>query len=289
MTTLYDRRCVLQVGKPPGNDYVQVVPDALKIDGLRTTFKLTLDGKPEPNNAEISVWNLSADSRAQLQGKGFRVILSAGYAQSVEQIFSGDVRRFDHQRVGPDWVTKIEVGDGERAFNYARMSESFGVGTSVADVVKRAISAIGQDPGNALQKAQNIAGEFATGYVAHGRAALELTRLLDPLGYTWSVQGGRLQILGPDEYTDADGPLVSPDTGLIGTPEVGSPEKKTEPAVMKIRSLLLPRMRPGQRFELRSSAKSGTFKASKVVHSGDTAGQDWYTDIEAKLARAGVF
>lgn len=285
MTILYDRRCVLQVGKAPPSNYVQQVPDALKVDGLRMTFKITLDDRPEPNSAEIAVYNLSKDSRAQLQGKGFRVILSAGYAQSVEQILSGDVRLFDHQRVDTDWVTKIEVGDGERAFKYARMSESFGAGTSMRDVISRAIKAVGQDPGNALQVAQKIAGDFATGYVAHGRAALELTRLLEPAGYTWSVQGGRLQILGPDDYTAEEGPLVSPDTGMIGTPEVGSPEKKGEPAVLKVRSLLLPRMRPGQRFEVRSSAKSGTFKASKVVHTGDTAGNDWYTEIEAKVAQ----
>lgn len=281
MSVLYDRRAILQVGRPPPDNFVQVVPDALTIDGLRTTFKLTLDDKPEPNNAEIAVWNLSADSRAQLDGKGFRVILAAGYGTNTEQIFSGDVRRFDHQRIGPDWVTKIEVGDGERAFNHARISESFGAGTAVRDVLRKAIAAMQGDPGNALQKIQGIAGDFVTGYVAHGRAALELTRLLEPQGYTWSVQGGRLQILGPNDYTDEIGPLVSPDTGMIGTPEVGSPEKKGQPAVLKVRSLLLPRMRPGQRFELRSSAKSGTFKARKVVHTGDTAGSEWYTEIEA--------
>jgi len=281
VTVLYDRRCVLQVGQPPPDNFVLLVPDALKIDGLRTTFKLTLDDKPEPNAAEIAVWNLSADSRAQLNGKGFRVILSAGYSTATEQIFSGDVRRFDHQRIGPDWVTKIEVGDGERAFKHARISESFKPGAQLRDVLAKTIGAIGQDPGNALAKIQNIAGEFAGGYVAHGRAALELTRLLEPQGYGWSLQNGRLQILGPGEYTDEEGPLVSPDTGMIGTPEVGSPEAKGKPAVLKVRSLLLPRMRPGQRFELRSDAKRGTYRASKVVHSGDTAGAEWYTEIEA--------
>lgn len=281
MTQLFDRRCVLQIGKPPPNNYVQVVPDALKIEGLRTTFKLTLDDKPEPNNAEIAVWNLSPDSRAAMNGKGFRVILSAGYEEDAEQIFSGDVRRFDHQRVGPDWITKLDIGDGERAFRFARMSESFGAGTPISEVVRRAVKALQVDPGNALQKIQGVVGEFATGYVAHGRASLELSRLLMPQGFTWSVQNGRLQILGPGDYTDEVGPLISPDTGMIGTPEVGSPEEKGKPAQLKVKSLLLPRMRPGQRFELRSAAKSGTFRARKVVHSGDTAGQDWYTEIEA--------
>lgn len=281
MTQLFARRCVVQIGKPPPNNYVQVVPDALKIEGLRTTFKLTLDDKPEPNNAEIAVWNLSPDSRGAMQGKGFRVILAAGYEEDTEQIFSGDVRRFDHQRVGPDWVTKLDIGDGERAFRFARMSESYGAGTPINEVVKRAIKALQVDSGNALQKIQNVVGEFATGYVAHGRASLELTRLLTPQGFTWSMQNGRLQILGPGDYTDEVGPLISPDTGMIGTPEVGSPEEKGKPAQLKVKSLLLPRMRPGQRFELRSAAKSGTFRARKVVHSGDTAGQDWYTEIEA--------
>ena len=280
---LYDRRCVVLVGRPPPDNFVQVTPDALKIDGLRTTFRLVRDDKPEPNTAEIAIYNLSADSRAQLQGKGFRCVLQAGYGDQVEQIFSGEVRQFDHLRAGVDWVTKLELGDGERAWRHARVAESFNPGTSIADVLKKVVGAVASDPGNALQVAQRIAGEFSAGYVAHGRAAVELTQLLEPHGYTWSVQDGRMQILGPDEYTADVGPLVSPSTGLVGTPEIGAPEKKGGRHTLKLKSLLLPGMRPGQRFELRSAAKTGTFKAKKVSHTGDTFSGDWYTEIEANL------
>lgn len=281
MTTLFDRRCVVTVGREPPNNFVQTVPDALRIEGLRTTFSLELDDKPEPNVATVAVYNLSADSRAQLQGKGFRLILAAGYAEETETIFSGDVRNFSTTRDGPDLVTKFEIGDGERAFRFARVSESFGHGTPFSAVLTKVIKAVASDPGNALQVAAGVAGQFSSGYVVHGRAAPELSKLLAPHGFQWSVQGGRLQILGEGEYTADEGPLVSSSTGMVGSPEAGAPDKKTGRFSLRVKSLLLPRMRPGQRFQIRAESHSGTWLAKKVKHVGDTHGGDWHTEIEA--------
>ena len=281
MTQLFDRRCVVLVGKPPPDNYVLIIPDALKIDGMRTTFKVTKDDKPEPNQVEISIFNLSAASRAKCDEKGVRVVLQAGYGDDVAQIASADVRTVNHLKQGVDWVTKIEAGDGERAIEHARVSGSFRPGTAVKDIVGKTIQALQMDPGNAQQKAQQLAGEFSSGYVQHAKASTELSRLLEPAGWSWSVQDGRIELLGPGEVLGELAPLFSPSTGLVGVPEMGSPGAKGEHPVLKCRSLLQPRLRPGQRFKLESASRSGTFVAKKVTHSGDTFGNDWYTDVEA--------
>lgn len=289
MTALFDRRCVVLLGEAPrAGQFVLATPDALRIEGLRVAFKVTRDLKPEPNTAEISIVNLSPASRGAFVAKGARVVLLAGYPDATAQIFSGDVRTFAHEHQGPDVVTKLTAGDGERAYAHARVSASFRPGVSVGEVVGRTARALASDPTNALAVAQNMAGQFASGYVQHAQASTELTRLLAPRGFSWSIQDGRVEILGPGGALADEGPLLSPETGLIGSPTLAAPEDAKKRPTMTVRSLLQPGLRPGQRFSLRVADErpprlqrlSGTYRAEKVTHHGDTHGGDWYTDVE---------
>lgn len=282
MSRLFARQCVVTLGRPQTPDeFALKTPTALRVDGLRVVFKIDRDLQPSPNQGEITIYNLSEASRAKLEDVGQRVVLEAGYEGSVAQIFSGDVRRAFSTKQGPDWVTKIEAGDGERAIAFARVSKSYGPGTPQADVMKDTIRALKTDPGNALEKVAQMVGEFASGFVQHAKASTELTRLLKQQGYSWSIQDGRVEVLGPNgDHLPEVVPVLTPETGLIGSPSIGIPTKKKQAATMKCRSVLLPTLRPGQRVSLKSAAISGLFLAVKVVHAGDTHGSDFHTDIE---------
>lgn len=284
MTVLFDRRCSVLIGKPPADNFVLELPEVLKIEGLRVTFKIERDDKPQPNTLELTITNLSQDHRAQLEGKGFRIVVNAGYGDQVAQIYSGDMRTSTSRKMGTDWVTRILAGDGERAHQHARVNNSYKPGVKVADVVQGTIKALQQDPGTALAKAQQLAGEFSSGYVQSSKASTELTSLLEPYGWGWSIQDGRIELLAPGEALPGEGPLLSPETGLIGAPELSAPDKKSGKGTLKARSLLQPSLRPGQRFQLKSQSRSGTYKAKKVTHTGDTAGGDWFTDVEVEIA-----
>lgn len=280
-TQLFDRRVRLTIGQePPTGDFVRLVPDATVITGLRVQFKVNKSLKPEPQKSTIVVYNLSAESRGKMQGKGLRFVLEAGYPDSLAVIYSGHNRTADHPRQGVDWISKFECGTAERSIKFARISESFKPGASVGDVVKKAVNALVADPGNALDKAKGFVQSFASGYAAHGYAADELTRLLEPLGYGWSIQDGRMQLLGIGESLPEEPVLLSPSTGLIGSPELGSPVTKGGPNLVKIRSLLQPQFAPGKRVLLDSSGRSGVHRIISLAHTGDTAGGDWYSDLE---------
>lgn len=285
MSQLYDRACELFVGVAPRADVftVQTV-ERLRIKGLRVTFKVVRDASPNPNTIDIAVYNLSEASRARFEAKGARVALLAGYKEQLAQLGSGDVRYAQSIKTGVDWVTKIEAGDGERAIREARVSESWRPGTPVSAVIAKTVKALQLDPGNALATARTVAGEFSSGYVQHHQASHELTRLLEPRGISWSVQDGRIELVPVNGALQETAPLLSPDTGLIGTPEFGTPEKPGAVAILKCRTLLQPRLRPKQRFELLSRSRRGIFIAQKVTHTGDTFGNDWFTDIEATAA-----
>ena len=52
--------------------------------------------KPQPNNLELTITNLSPSSRAKLEEKGQRVVINAGYADQVAQIVGHGHSAFRH-------------------------------------------------------------------------------------------------------------------------------------------------------------------------------------------------
>ncbi len=268
-----------------GRRYTLTIGDT-RVSGLRLAFKIKKTLTKEPNTADISVFNLSETTRHKLQGKGLPVILSAGYEGTEAVIFSGDSRFIDDTRSGPDWVKRIRCGDGERAFQFERFRASYGPGTAIATVIRDAAGALGVNLGN-LNEALSLPFKggrtlFRNGYTANADAIDVLETLLRGAGFSLSIQNGALQVLQGNAAVPSTAILLSPETGLIGSPELGSPEKKKKPPHMKARALLQPLARCGGAFELRSENVKGQFRAEVVEHSGDTAGQEWYTDLELK-------
>lgn len=284
---LYDRRVVLVVGKNTSDPTAPFI-EALRFSDLRVTFKVEKTDDKNPNTADIAVYNLSATSRAALEGKGTPVLLMAGYASGVAQVFSGHARVTDSEKQGVDWATRIRCGDGERAIAFATVSESAKPGTQVKDMVLRVAKKLVSDPSNIAQTLQNEVRSFSSGYAAHGNAAAELTRLCDKIDLKWSIQDGRLELLTLNGFTNDVGPLFTPDSGLVGTPALGTPDAKGGPQTWKVKTLLEPRIRPGQRFFVERTistdgqpVKRETFRAKKVHHTGDTHGGEFFTEIEA--------
>ncbi len=281
MSDLFERRCTVIMGKPPEN-FVDLLPGAIEVKGLRVQFKVSKSLDKHPNTCEVSITNLSAKTRKDMQAKGARVIVSAGYKDTESQIFAGDARYIEHVRMGPDWVTKVQCGDGERAYQNGRVNGSWGPGTSIVDVLKSAAKSLFVDPGNLNQKVTNLSQQFVNGYAAQGKASVELDKVLAPTGYEWSIQDGRLQLLRPGETTTDSVVELSPTSGLIGSPEHGTPDKKGGPATIKIKSLLQASIKPGGKVVVNSAEYRGAvFRVLKVEHRGDTAGGDWYSEIEA--------
>lgn len=260
---------------------VRVIIDGLLIEDLRVQLKVKKTSKKEPNECHLTIWNLSPESRKALSSKGAKVIVEAGYVGSIARIFSGNARSVDHLHDGPNWLTKVQCGDGETAYRYALVTESFKPGTAVADVFAKAAQATGLDVTDAVNTVRvRVSDQFTQGYTAHGRAALEVDRLLKGRGLEHSIQNGKLQVLPTGTATREQAVLLSPDTGLIGSPEHGTAERKTKAQALKAKSLLQPDLAPGRKCRIESEAITGDFRIETVEHKGDTAGGEWYSEIE---------
>lgn len=268
---LYNRRCTLNV-------------NGFQTKGLRVAFSVKKSRTKEPNTLTLSVIGLSADSRAKIESsKGKPIILSAGYEGNEALIFSGDVRFASTTREGSQVITKIEAGDGEAAYGFSPVKISAGKNASVADVIGSVADALGVKRGNLASMTGNLVkATFARGFSSNGQASKVLDDLLGTHGMTYSIQNGQLQIMKGVQPADPGAVLLTKDTGMIGSPEEQTPDKKTKIAVVKVKSYLMPQLKPGGVVEIRAEKVRGQFLINKVSHDGDTHGPTWYTTAEVQ-------
>lgn len=259
--------------------------DELEITENRVVFKIEMKDSKEPNTSEISVYGLGLESRAIFQKKGNKVVLEAGYADSgAARIFVGDVRIGDNKKQKADWISVLKLGDGERAWRNARVNKSFTKGTAASDVLRYLAEASGLQEGNAGTQAAKLTVTYGHGYSVSGKWSDEMTRFCESVRLTYSIQNQTLQVLAPGEAINdgQDIPELSEDSGLIDTPEFGTPEKKGKPFLLKFKSLIQP-TQVGALVRINSRAHKGVVLVKKATYSGDTMGGDWYTEYEGVL------
>jgi hypothetical protein len=270
MTELFGRRVRVQV-------------DELLIEGLDVAFEIvkSLSAKT-PNSAEIRIWNLNAEHRKHLQEleKVF-VSLEAGYEQGTSLLFRGDLRDVLSTREGTNWLTTITSDSGRRA-RKRRILKSFAPGASVQDVLLAAAKAMGVRLGNTSAKtvAAKVQGTqasaFFNGYALAGAIERELDRLARSCGLEWSIQDDELQFLDQGRPLQELGIELTPETGLIGSPEPGNK------GITEARCLMIPDLYPGRRVKLTSEHVTGIYRVETTRHLGGTAERDWYVELELR-------
>lgn len=298
----------------------RVLIEQLELTGLDIQFRVSRTLKPEPDTLELTIWDLSEQHRSDLQrhaspttaaGAAARkkqrsptksktpavqVRLEAGYrptqlssdtvaaldaiaaTDSLPLLFGGDVREISSSREGATWVTTLTAGDGDAA-RTERVNKAFGPGTPLRFAIEQVASELGLGLGQLpaeLAKFEMWDGgrQFASGVVLSGNGFTQLTRLLKNAGYTWTVQDGEIVVVkrGSSFGTAV---LLSPDTGLVGSPVPANDGR------ISAQSLLQPDLVPGRQVEFDSQHVKGHYLVETAAYVGETAGQDWYVQIEA--------
>lgn len=262
-----------------------VTVDDVDLSGFDVAFSVTRTIKPNSNTCEIRVFNLGRALRRELATKakaGLFVTLAAGYGNRLSQLYRGDLRDAFSVREDTGWVTTISSGDGEQARRNARIRRAFPRGTRVEVVLRALAESLGVGLGNSTRaligakKLTHGSSELVSGLVAHGNSAQQLTALLGSVGMEWSVQDGELQILDQGRALANEAIVLTPETGLVGSPEPG--HKGTVKAVSRI----ITGLQPGSRVLIESQEVRGMFRIERVDCSGDTSQDDWYQHLEGK-------
>lgn len=252
--------------------------------GLRFEFRTERSIRPEPNKAQIRIFNLNPAHRASLEALGVvPVQLEAGYADGLQTLFLGDLRAGVTVRDGADLVTVLEAGDGAAAVRTSRVSIPVPPGTSTDRVLRDVATAVGVSPGNLDDAARKIkskfpgtGGIFPAGTVLTGSAAREMTRICRSLGLEWSIQQGKLQILERGQALAGAAVKLSKTTGMLDAPCLDSK------GVLAVSALLSAEFFPGRLLVLDADRIQGQFRIVQCSDQGDTRGGDWRTDISAE-------
>ncbi len=262
--------------------------------GLHVRFKAEKNTLLTPNTLELNIYNLAAATRKQLQSYGMFVELSAGYQADLPTLpiaFRGTTRTIDHIRQGADWVTRIRSGDGEHGYRFGQANQTWPQGVLSSTIAiylanqVKAADPLHIDVSAFIAAAPSLnypVQAYANGYVAYGNAIDQLSLLIG-FGYELSIQNGSLVAISTSGFTQSTGgiPLISPSTGLLGSPDHGDPNLAGLPSVLKVNCLMNARIQPGDLVQVVSSDTNGTFRVQKITHTGDLDGNDWQSEIEA--------
>lgn len=281
---LYLRKCSLVVGGDGRG---------LELGDFRVVFKVNHADYETPNHADIRVYNLAGETAHRIRKEFTRVILQAGYESSFGTVFDGNVRQVRRGREnGTDTYLDILASDGDRAYNYAVVNTTLAAGSTAADQVKAAQTAMAEHGVKAGDLPELPGAKLPRGRVMYGMARTAMREVAQSTDTTWSVQNGTMQMVPIQGYRSGEAVVLTGESGLIGQPE------QTNEGI-KVRALINPRFRVGGRIKLdnasikefRTEIKVGAFNRAPrldddglyrilaVDFLGDTRGNDWYADL----------
>lgn len=283
MTRLFGRR-------------VEVTVDTIQFSTLDCSFRVKKTLKPQPNTCELTIYNLSEEHIAQLENlrpreaqatRGIGCRIEAGYEEGTSQIWLGDLRTVLTTREGADWVTRLESGDGEKAWKNARLHVSYGPKTDLATALRAMVRALGIGEGN-LSKVvarlkQNGSALLPAGRAFSGPVSRQIVAFARSADLEVSIQDGALQFLDRGQALAGTAVRLASGasgdgrpTGLIGSPTVDND------GVLEAKCLMIPDIRCGGLVTIDAARVKGTYRVEEAEWAGDTDSDEWSITIRGK-------
>lgn len=257
----------------------------VSVKDLRLSFEVTKSIEAEINEIMVNVFNLSAEKRHQIESLENKILLKAGYKDDVRNLAFGDVTRFETKfDAGGDIVTTLFCGDGSEILRESRVSISYRTRTPITLIFSDVINQMNLD---SVRFVDILSGSAQNGYVFSGLAKDCLNELASRFNFEWSIQNNELRILRQRGFDPTEKVILSPESGLIGSPrplddlETFSRLDRKKPGVL-VKCQLQPRLIPGGIFALKSQNSNGVFRVEKVSHRGDTKANDWFSEVEGR-------
>ncbi len=278
---IFRRRSEIIVGAAGSPDAIQLT----NVDSnaqMRVVFNIEASLKPEPNASELMIYNLSPDSRKQLEETEDLVAsISAGYIDNTFKIFGGELRHVTTRRDNQDLITTVESGDKEKAYREARINKGYAPGTQTSTVIRDLVKAMDVGEGNLADVILSLnlgdtGKAFRTGTVMSGLASMQLSEFCDAVGIEWSIQDGNAVFVQNGKPIAISALKVSPSSGLIGVPSVDND------GILHARTFMLPDVAPGRVIDVEAEFVQGRYRIEKATYTGDTRGNEWYIDVQGK-------
>jgi hypothetical protein len=297
MSKLYLRKVRLLVGDDSG--------EGLDLSELRITFDVKQWDLQSPNNARIRIYNI-ADRTADRVKEFTRVVLEAGYRDGpFGTIFDGSIiQAFKGRENATDTYLTIVAADGDQAYNFAILNKSLAAGSTPKDrldVINGAMSKHGTTPGFAPELP---GAQLPRGKVMFGMARDHLRDLGVATDTKPSIQNGEVTLIPLTGVIPGPAIVITAATGMIGIPE------QTQDGI-RVRHLLRPDFKMGRAVQIDNAsinraqmavslqgqvqnallprvADDGIYRVIVAEHTGDTRGNDFYSDLTCIALDDGV-
>jgi len=255
-------------------------------------------GSKKPDSLKLEVYNLSATTFSHLAADKQRIVLQAGYSSATETsalvselptLFDGEIFYAKRERSGSDIVATVEARAVPSSFSGHVVATAAGR-VSMTAVLNETLSKIFSDPSVNVGIGQQNLGQdvvLSNGVYFDGTYTQVLNSITDILDCDQWIEDGKLHIVNRASQADTAAVLLSQSSGLIGIPAKtkidltalrGKNRKQTDGWTVK--SLLNGTIRQGRIVTVDSHfAGKFTVGAYSVVHTGETDGQDWYTEF----------
>lgn len=263
----------IQLDNP--NDYLIVRPP------FTVEFNIQRQLYASASRCSVKIYNLSLDNRRKIQKdqsdytnltKEF--VFKAGYGNNLSTLFKGNITFARSYRQDVDFITSIECMTGMNAAVNSFYSGNFKEGTSNKKIIEEIMTSM-YGEGVRIGKIGNFEGEIKR---SNAYAGNPVDLLRDMIGNNFFIDNDLAYALNEDEVLGVDAFLVSPETGLIGTP-IREQEQVT------FDMLFEPQISVGRLIKLESESQekyNSRYKVYAVTHSGmisDSVAGDTITTV----------
>lgn len=292
---------------------------------LRIVFIVKQATGPVPNTATIRVYNPSDNLVTLVKNQYQRITLAAGYANGrYGTLFDGTIKQIIFgAETAVDHFVEIDAADGDLGFNNATINKVVSGSANNAQGRMRAIaqalipwgveapdSTLSQVPDTPINPRSTVLFGMASDFAnVHANSIFSNGQPME-----WSIQNGRLTLV-PSNAAISDNTqfIINSMTGMVGFPSISSDglDVRTllNPSYGIRRSVLINNAQinqtvgpagtspqagmwmtqfpgPGSANWIMDVSADGTYLIYVIEHSGDTRGNDWYSDLVLVTANA---
>lgn len=250
----------------------------IKNDDLDFTFDIPFDDDLEPNEATITIYNLSDETVAKIKHND-RITVTAGYGDDTGIIFAGRISSALTYWQGNDRITNITALDTHNLEDVELEDISYGAGTKASTVLKDLLAKLNL-PVAVIRIRRDYTYEDKVNVT--GNLFDNIKKYSEVCGISTYINQGKIY----SRYVkDGDNIsfTVSVDTGMIDDPQVFEEEQVAEDfketiVGYEVKMLLQHRMTTAAKFNIKSRNVSGQFRVRSGSHSYD--GSSMITTVE---------
>jgi hypothetical protein len=285
-----------------GDAYAKIITNGEELDfsslgedsrRLALDFSVNLTVDSDPNDGEISIYNLGETSRNKISQDGTSVEVYAGY-ETLKLIGKGSIKNVSNEKLDIDWRTTISFGDGQKEYTESSISKSYKKGIRKKSIISDIVNAMGlSSTGD-----DAFTGKTEGAMIIDGLCKDVLTEKTKDWGVDWSIQDGEIIFTKEGKENDrVEAVIIKASTGLLEHPDI------TERGV-KFRTQLNPDLRPKSVVKLepisstqsntetkvggerakpeRNPSATGAYICEKVTFSGNNYGGAFDTTVDAR-------